>query len=421
LAINKQQLIKTMPQFSYKAKEGPGKIVDGVIEASNNEGAINEIIRSGLVPLEVVPAELNTGSKTEKSVKKESLRLIRQVSLKDLTVFTRQISDLVDASVPMLRSLQITSSQTRSPHFKQVIDEMHASVKDGSAFSDALARHKQVFSSLFINMVKAGEVSGNLEKVLRRLADYLEKEQETRSKVKSSLAYPMLILVVGIVTVFVLLTFVIPRLSVIFDDLDQALPLPTVILTGISGFFAQYWWFILAVVGIGAVYLKKWVNTPGGRKKFDAFKLRIPLLGDFISIVEIGRFSRTLGTLVESGVAITTALNSVWATIENVILMDEVKKISEDVANGTSLKAALKGCTFFPEMAVNMISVGEETGHLERGLYKIADTYEKQADQTVKAMLSLLGPVVLIVIVAIVGFVVIAMLLPIFKMNLLIE
>jgi len=239
LAINKQQLIKTMPQFSYKAKEGPGKIVDGVIEASNNEGAINEIIRSGLVPLEVVPAELNTGSKTEKSVKKESLRLIRQVSLKDLTVFTRQISDLVDASVPMLRSLQITSSQTRSPHFKQVIDEMHASVKDGSAFSDALARHKQVFSSLFINMVKAGEVSGNLEKVLRRLADYLEKEQETRSKVKSSLAYPMLILVVGIVTVFVLLTFVIPRLSVIFDDLDQALPLPTVILTGISGFFAQ--------------------------------------------------------------------------------------------------------------------------------------------------------------------------------------
>ena len=260
-----------------------------------------------------------------------------------------------------------------------------------------------------------------MEIVLNRLADYLDKEQETQSKVRSSLAYPALILIVGILTVFVLLTFVIPRLTVMFDDFNQDLPLVTLFLINISSFFAQFWWIMVISITGGIVYLKKWFQSEKGRLWFDSTIIKLPIFGYFIKVVEIGRFCRTLGTLLESGVVITTALNSVWATVNNQVLRNEIKQVSEDVTNGASLRGALKSCSFFPEIAVNMISVGEETGNLEKSLLKIADTFERQADQTIKTLVSLIGPIVLVFIVSIVGVVVIAMLLPIFQMNLLIS
>jgi len=409
-----------MPKYKYKAKQGPSKILEGIVEADSIDAAIGKVMQSGAIPIDVVEA---TSSSKEKKTKKSILSFFnsRKIKPMDVVSFTRQMSDLVDASVPMLRALQIVHGQTSNQALEVIVKEMYKFVQDGGSFSEALSHHPKVFSQLYRNMIRTGEVGGNLEKVLMRLADYLEKEQETRSKIKSSLAYPILILLVGILTIFVLLTFVIPRLTVMFEDLGQALPLPTVILVNTSSFFASYWWLMVLAVFLIVVYYKKWTSTENGRSYVDTIKLKTPLLGEFIKVAEIGRFSRTLATLVESGVAITTALRSVWATVENKIIREEIKQVADEVTNGASLKVALNKCDFFPDVAVNMISVGEETGRLDRGLYKIADTFERQSDQAVKTMISLLGPLVLVGIVSIVGMVVIAMLLPIFQMNLLIQ
>ena len=410
-----------MAQFYYKAKQGPSKVVDGTFEADTKESAIGKIVQMGLVPVEISESVPRPKKEDRKKHTGMHWDFSKAVKLPDLVQFTRQMSDLMGASVPILRSLQITGDQTSNLYLKETIEAMNLVVRDGGSLSEALTRYPKIFSPLYVNMVKTGEVAGQLELVLNRLADYLEKEQDTRNKIRSSLAYPLFILGVGVITVLILLTFVIPRLSLMFEDLDQALPLPTVILMNMSGFLARWWWLLLLVVGGAVFFFKEWLRSPQGRIRFDLFVLKLPFIGNFIKIVEIGRFARTLGTLIESGVVITSALRAVWAIIENSILREEVKRIAEDVAAGSSLKIALKKGSFFPNMAVNMIAVGEESGRLEKGLYKIAESYERQADETSKTILSLLGPIFLVFIVSMVGMVVIAMLLPIFKMNLLIK
>lgn len=416
-----------MPLFKYTAKEGPHRVVSGTVESNHLDGAVSQIVQLGLTPIDVVleirrPASLvgGPGDAGRKSAK-PSLRPRRGTTLKSVVVFTRQMSDLTEAAVPILKSLQVVSHQLRDSDFKGVVEGICQLVTDGSSFSDALAHYPQVFPPFYVPMVRAAEAGGQMEKILNRLADHLEKDQETRGKIKSSLAYPLLILVVGFGTVFVLLTFVIPRLSVMFDDLDQRMPLPTVILMNTSGFFMAYGWIVLGAAAAAGMYGRRWVNSEKGRLWFDAFKLRIPFLKDFITIVEVGHFARTLGTLLESGVTITSALNAVHPTMNNKVLQSEVQRISQAVSEGSTLKAAFERSAFFPEMVVNMVLVGEESGRLERGLYKVADVFERQTDEIVKTMLSLLGPLVLVVIVSIVGFAVIAMLLPIFQMNLLIQ
>ncbi|MDO8580574.1 MAG: type II secretion system F family protein, partial [Candidatus Omnitrophota bacterium] len=340
---------------------------------------------------------------------------------KDLVIFTRQLTDLVEASVPILRSLKIISEQTESPLLKTIVEDMHQLVKDGGSFSDALAKYPEIFSRLYVSLVRTGELSGRLEEVLVRLASYLEKEQATLNKVTSSLVYPLFILGVGIISVFVLLTFVVPRITVMFADLDQALPLPTLILVSLSNVLAKYWWLVVLLVGILVMYTRSWLLTAQGRRKFDTWRLKLPYIGEFLRVVEVGRFARTLGTLVESGVPIASALTSVATTLDNVNFREEIERMTEEVKQGGSLRTSLKKSQFFPDMAVNMISVGEETGRLERGLYKIADIFERQADQTVKTIVALLGPVVLVFIILVIGSMVVALMLPIFKMNLLIQ
>ena len=418
-----------MTKFFYKAKSGPAKIVDGFIEAQTKSAAIREIVTMGLTPLDVVlasqgPVPARAQSKSAHAVLKNfhfPFSAARSVSTRDIVFFTRQLCDLVAASVPLLRILQIISRQTRRPYFRNISEQMYLFVQNGGSLSGALAQHPAAFSAFYVNMVKTGEVGGQLDKVLQRLADHLEKEYETRGKIRSSLAYPAFVLGVGVLTVFVLLTFVIPRLSVMFEDLDQALPLPTLVLMHLSGFFARYWWLLIAIFVIIKIYWDQWTRSTQGKFWRDGFLLKIPLLGEFVRDAEIGRFARTLGTLLESGVPLTTALNAIHPTIDNLIMRDEIKKVSKAVTEGQALKSALGRCPFFPEMVIDMVGVGEESGRLEKGLYKIAATLERQTDQTVTVIMSLLGPVVLMVIVSLVGFAVIAMLLPIFRMNLLIQ
>ncbi len=405
-----------MPQFQYSAKEGPHKVVHNLITADSYDSAVKKIMQLGFVPLEV---KIATAEAIQIKIKpvENPLIFFTRIRLIDLTVMTRQISDLIEASVPILKTLQLVTNQTQNLRLRKIMTEITNSVKDGSYFSAALSRYPDVFSPLYTNMVKTGEVSGKLNVVMNRLADYLEKERETRGKIAASLAYPILIMGVGVITVFVLLTFVIPKLSIMFEDMDQKLPLMTTLLVNISNLFAKFWWLMFLAVGGGSVYFNRYIHTAIGKDWWDHFLLSVPYLKDFLQTVEVARFSRTLGTLVDNGVPITLALNSVMHTVDNLVFKEEIKKIAEEVTSGRSLKSALKNSRFFPERVVNMISVGEETGQLSRGLNKVADTFEREADHLVKMIVSLLGPVVLVIIVSLIGCVVIALLLPILQMN----
>lgn len=411
-----------MPLFYYTAKESPTKVIDGTIEAPTKDAAVFKVMQLGLAPLDVIlNDEVKTRAMTKVSRQPVEFRLFKRVGVKDVVQFTQEMSDLVGASVTVPRSLQIIGGQTENSHFQPVIKEMHEFVRNGGSFSNALAQHPKIFSRLYVNLVRSGEVSGSLTQVMQRLADYLDKEYETGNKIKASLAYPFLILGVGIVTMFVLMAFVVPNITVMFEDLGQELPLITQILTFLGDFFGRYWWAVFLGVGALGFYLFRWLQTGPGRHWLDATLLKIPVMGSFLRVAEVGRFSRTLGTLLETGVVITTALQTVKETIENSILREEIQAASEDVTKGTSLRQALVRHTSFPEMALNMIAVGEETGNLESSLYKIANTYERVTDQKIKTLVSIIGPVVLIVIVAFVGFVVVGMLLPIFQMNLIVQ
>lgn len=410
-----------MPKFIYKAKRGPGELIQGTIDADNLDNAIDKVMRLGLSPLDVSSDTPSSQQPASREEKKFALSFSNRITFNQLGNFTRQLGDLIDAGIPMLRALRITEQQTGNPNLKQIIEQIYGFVQDGGTLSEALAQHPKVFSRFYINMVKTGEMAGNLDKILNRLSEFIDKDLETRSKVQSSMAYPVFMLLVGIGTIFVILTFVIPRLTLIFEDLTESLPLPTIVLMAVSHFFAKFWWLILAVAGLGLGYLRNYVSSPVGKEKLDAFKLKLPLLGHFIKDVEIGRFARTLATLLDSGVVIVSALESVWAVLDNEVLKKEIKQAAGEVASGSSLSLALRQCPHFPEIAVNMIAVGEESGHLETSLYKLAGAYERQSDRTVKTMTSLLEPMLILGIGLIVGFMFVAILLPIFRINLLIK
>ncbi len=407
-----------MPQFIYKAKKGPGQIIDGNIEAEDLNNAIHKITALGYSPIKVL--QNNKKAVSAKSISKTSAaHPSSRIPLSLIAVFTRQMFDLVDANVPILRALRLVHKQTKHPAFKNIILEMCGFVEHGGNFSDALSKHPQIFSRLYINMVKAGEQSGSLSIVLDRLSDFIEKEQDVRSKVKTALFYPVLIMFVGGVTVFILMAFVIPRLTVMFDDLGQSLPLITIILVTVSSFFAKFWWLIIGIIIVGVLQFKNLKKMPKGKLWLDTLILKVPVLGHFIIDIEIARFARTLGTLLESGVVIVTALGSVCEVLENEVLRQAIIKVAEEVRKGGRLTQAMSQCVFIPESTVNMMAVGEETGTFERGLYKLADSHERKSERSVKIMTSLIEPILILCIGSIVGFIVIAMLLPLFQMNLI--
>ena len=416
-----------MPSFVYKAKAGPHDVTSGILQADNVQQAIAKIVQAGQTPIEVklqdntapaavqanrrpVPAE---GSpKPVKSVK---------VPLPVISIFTRQMYDMLDAGVALSRSLEVIANQKQHPALKQIVEQMRGFVQEGGSLSAALAQHPAVFPPLYVNMVKSGEASGHLPEVLNRLAQFTEKDLEMQGKVKGSLMYPLIILVIGILTMFVMLTFVLPRMTAMFDDFDAALPWPTQLVVSLSSFCARFWWLIILVTGGIVFYCKQVLATPAGRLWLDQTALKMPILNQFIQQAEMARFARTMGTLLESGLTIPAALESVTAIIENIPLKEEMKEVLIKVKAGTSLTSALKASPLFPEMAINLIAVGEESGKLERGLYKLANTCERGTQETAEAFTTILGPAVLVIVVGIVGFMIVAMLLPMFKMNMIIN
>jgi len=405
-----------MPRFLYKAKRGPTEILEGKIEAENQNQAAVKLSGMGLYTLSI---EEETAAFIKKSRRRIFLK--KAIPLRDLSNFTRQLSNLLDSGLTMLNALNILIEQSENPNLKHITGLIRDDVRDGTTFSGALAKHPKVFSTLYVNMVASGEISGALEEVLRRLSDFLEKDEENIAKIRSSMAYPALMAFVGFITIFVLLSFVAPRLTAIFIDLGQALPLPTVVLVAISRFFARFWLFIIILIILGIAAFNRWINTKEGKAVFDVFKLKVPFIGPFIQKAEIARFGRTLGTLVENGVPIIQALAVGTATLDNQVIKAEMEKAKKEVVEGAPLSQSIKKSKHFPTMMTNMIAVGEESGQLEKALFKVADAYDADIDRNIKTMTSLLEPALILFMGLIVGFIVISMLLPIFQLNLMVR
>lgn len=408
-----------MPRYFYKAKAGPGNTQEGVIEAADRQNAVTRIVKMGFIPLDV-REEVNLKSVAGKPFFVQS-KFFSGISLTDQVTFLRQLYDLVDAEIPILRAMQLVIEQTRNPVFKVILQDVRAAIENGDSLSKALFSRRDLFPPYLVAMIKAGEMSGRLKNSLMRVCELLEQQQETLSKIKSSLVYPAVILGVGFLTVLIILTFVIPRLAVMFEDLDQELPLVTRMLIDTGAFLSVFWW-VPVIVGVGvAVWIQRLYATSNGKMMMDRFLLRVPLWGNFIMIQELGRLARTMGIMLENGVEIVSAMECVQGVIHNGVIRGHVKSAAEAVAQGSSLAAAFRASQFFPPAVVSMVGVGEESGRVQSGFLKWAQAYERESERIMKILTTLLEPLMILLIGGTVGFMVLAMLLPIFRMNLVIH
>jgi len=405
-----------MPQFSYKAKTGPKEVAVGLIEADTIAEAVAKLTNSGHMPIDVQLCTKITLPALGKTIMSDT-----KVSQAALFQFTRQLADLLEAGIPLARCMELLSHQRQFPQLVDIIESMKVLLQQGGSLSLALSKYPNIFSPLYIHTVKAAENSGQVPLVLNRLAQFLETDMQMQSKAKSSLLYPTIIFLVGLLTVFVLLSFVLPRLTLMFEDFDAELPLATRIVVAVSQIFARFWWLMAAVIAGGVFWIRSYLGTEKGKAEIDGLSLKIPLLKSFIENTQLSRFSRTLGMLLESGVPIVTALESVTMVVDNSALQEEVKKMAVKVKSGMSLTQAIKASALFPEMAVDLIAVGQESGKLEKGLYKLAVNCERSSQELAQTFVTILGPAVLVVVVSIVGFMIVAMLLPMFQMNMIIN
>jgi len=400
-----------MPRYTYIAKSQPNKTIQGDIEAESEQDAINKLTKMGYFPISVGAESL--------SFDKRSALSFGKISNREIVLFTRQASSLIESGVNILNSFNIILRQTTNKYLKAILNDIISKIKDGKSLSESLAQHPDLFPNLYTSMVHSGEVGGTLEQTLKRLADFLEKEEEFKNSVRAALTYPTFVFAVSVLTVIILLGFVIPRLVTMFEDMGQILPLPTRILIGISGFLRSYWWFILAIIAILVFLLNRFYRNPQGRILWDGFQLKLVIIGEITLKTEISRLSRTLSLLLSSGIPIIYSLDISTSILGNQILKLEVQKIKDQISGGLSFSQALKDSKLFPIFVTNIVIVGEESGILEKSLLRIADDYEKETDRTLKTLTRLLEPLIILVMGLIVGFIVVSMLLPIFQINLI--
>ncbi len=338
-----------------------------------------------------------------------------------MVLLTRQLSTLIESGVNILNSLNIVESQTPNKYLKSILKDVVSKIKDGKSFSESLAVYPQVFSGLYTSMIHLGEVGGHIDEALKRLADFLEKEEEFKNSVRSSLTYPFFIFAVSALTVIILLGFVIPKLVAMFEDMGQILPLPTKILINISGAMRNFWWLILIIIFIVLGLLRRSYRNPLGKIFWDKFKLKIPVFGEIILKTQVSRLMRTLSLLLGNGMTIIYSLDISTTVLDNEIIRIEVKKATGQITGGMSFSKFLQESKFFPAFVVNIVTVGEETGTLEKALMRIANEYERDVDRTLKTLTRLLEPIIILVMGLIVGFIVLSMLLPIFQINLIVR
>lgn len=402
-----------MPRFIYTAKSSPLKTIQGDIEAESEQDAINKLTKIGYFPISVEAEDLFQ--------EKPGIRRFWKISKKEVVLFTRQLTSLIESGVNILNGLNIVSGQTSNKYLRAILNDIIGQVKDGKPLSDSMARHHRLFSSLYTSMIRSGEVGGTMEETLKRLADFLEKEEEFKSSLRAALTYPLFIFAVSILTVVVLLGFVIPRLVGMFEDMGQILPLPTKLLINVSGALRSHWWLILAMIFISVFSLRRINRNPQGKFLLDRSKLKLPIWGEIVLKSEISRLTRTLSVLLSSGITVVYSLDISASVIDNAVLKLEAQKFKDEIANGLSFSQCLNASKLFPAFVTNIVTIGEETGAMEKSLMRIADGYEQEVDRSLKTLTRLLEPIIILVMGLIVGFIVLSMLLPIFQINLIVR
>jgi general secretion pathway protein F len=381
-----------------------GQIVEGIIDAVDEKTAISRLKDSGIIPLKV--------SLPKKELKR---RFTIGSSKADLLTFTTELSSLLAAGLPLDRSLNIISGISESSHMNNIITSVLKSIRGGSSFSDALRKHPNVFPNLYVNMIKAGESGGVLDVVLEKLNEFLESAKELKDHVISAMIYPAILFVTGIASIIVLLGYVIPKFSTVFTELGATMPLPTRMLITISSAIASFWWLIVLAIIAGWLLSRNYIKTDNGKYAWDAFKLKF--FGELITKLETARFTRTLGTLLKSGVPLLQALENAKDIINNRVIASTIYSVSKDAKEGKGIAAPLYSANAFPPLALSMIKVGEETGQLDTMLLKVAATYEKSLRVSLKRFLSLLEPALILMMALIIGFIVISMLMAIFSIT----
>ena len=422
-----------MPNFQFTAADAKGEQLSGSVEANSETEALEQIKAQGYYPLQIV----EDGKGTHKTAPKKKAPLKKgkaagpkgaartggRIKPKQLMIFTRQLATLIDSGLPLLRGLTVLAKQEPNPVLRGTLNALADSVQSGSTFSEGLAQHPKIFNKLYVNMVKAGELGGVLEVVLLRLAEYQEKAQKLKNKIVSAMVYPIIVMFIAVAILIFLMLVIVPKFEAMFAEMDNTdLPMISQVVFGTSAFFlsTSVWiipnvvWFILVVVLIG-IGVQAWGRTKGGRQVIDRAKLKFPIIGDIQRKSAVARFSRTLGTLVTSGVPILQALNITRDTAGNVVISNAIEKVHGAVKEGESIVTPLQASGVFPGMVISMVDVGEETGQLPEMLLKVADVYDDEVDNAVTALTSILEPIMIVILALVVGAVVFALFLPLIK------
>jgi len=418
-----------MPNFQYRALDAKGEETVGTISAGNEAEAIQQIRALNLHPTQI--AEEGKGKLAKSKAPAAAKGKVKptakgktggRIKPKNLMIFTRQLATLIDSGLPLLRSLTVLAKQEPNPVLKATVTSLADSVQTGSTFSESLAQHPKIFNKLYVNMVKAGELGGVLEIVLNRLAEYQEKAQKLKNKIVSAMVYPVIVMFIAVAILIFLMIFIVPKFEQMFVEMgSDQLPMISQIVFGISKFFIARPFvvpnavFVLIAAVIAYLLFNMWGKTKGGRQAIDNMKLKLPIIGDIQRKSAVSRFSRTLGTLVTSGVPILQALNITRDTAGNVIISKAIEKVHEAVKEGESIVTPLQASGVFPDMVISMVDVGEETGQLPEMLLKVADVYDDEVDNAVTALTSILEPIMIVFLALIVGSVVFALFLPLIK------
>lgn len=402
-----------MPVFTYKALGADGKSKAGVIDADSPKEARRKLRDMQLRPTEVAavvnetPAEAGT----------IRLRLPQRTNLQELSLMTRQLGTLLSAGIPLMSALTALSEQTEDRKIRTTLLGVRETVAQGASFSAALSQHPRLFNDLYVNMVSAGEASGALDAVLFRLADYLSAQNRLRAKIVAALTYPLIIVILGIAVVTFLLSAVVPKITQIFERSEQALPMTTEILMAVSGFFASFWWLVLALL-IGVVALwKAIVRTPGGKLWWDTLILRVPVLGSLLRKAAVSRFAVTFATLLESGLPVLESLTVVQRVVDNALVSKTLEEVRRKIAEGADIAGPLRASKVFPPVVTYMVAIGEEAGRLEELLRKIADAYDEEIEIAAQKLTAALEPILIVTMAVFVGFIVVAILQPIMEIS----
>lgn len=397
-----------MAIFSYTAKNSHGETVKGKVEAQGKSQAAGILINRKLLVIDISPINSSSLSFISSALNK--------VKHEDLVNFTRQLSTMIDAGLPLATGLTILKEQD-NPAMREVVSSLLREVEGGSTFTKALAKQSDVFDRIFIQLVKAGEVGGVLDKVLDKLAENLEKDKEFRAKTKGAMIYPVIVFIAMLVVGFVMMIFVIPKLTDMYKDFGAELPLPTLILMSIANFMTKFWWLIFSIIGGGIYGLKSWNKTKTGQRKIDAFLFKVPIIGTLRQKIILTSFARTLSLLLNSGVPLLNALMIVTESMDSILYREAMESISKKVEKGVSLSRSVSVFNLFPGILHQMLAVGEETGKLDEVLLKLSKYFESESEQAVKNLTAAMEPLIMVVLGIGVGAMVIAIIMPIYSLT----